>query len=303
VIEYLKDNGLYDSTTIVFTSDHGDMAGMHRTFEKDRLSDQIIKIPFIIKPSNSSEMSFPAQYDHAIESIDLYPTLNALHGIGDVEGIQGRDLSGIFYGQDINNSQTVLCEQYSIKAIIKDNWKLVYYLKQNHGMLFDLSVDPLEKNNLYENSVYRDKRVEMKEELIAVLASSWTQEDADDIEQTIFNGGGRFSKVHHTKPGWDNKPFYITEYRGMYAVEDCPRKHILYYCLYNGKHKLYRISDNRIGMELLGNYTNSDCFEKLLDALLDWQITSVTPIDVVAVQACDLPRHYPKRSEVEAFLT
>ncbi|AQQ71628.1 Arylsulfatase [Limihaloglobus sulfuriphilus] len=302
VIDYLKENSLYDSTTIIFTSDHGDMAGMHRTFEKDRLSDQVIKIPMIIKPAGGSNLSCPAAYDGLIESIDLYPTLISLHGLDPVRDIDGTDFSAIFRGEDIPRKQAALCEQYSIKALIKDGWKLVYYLKQNHGMLFDLSDDPQERRNLYELKEYRSKRLELKEQLVSVLAGPWDEEDVSDIEDTIFSRGGRYSKVHHTKPGWDARPFYITEYRGMYVVEDCPRRRLLFYPLYGRECEFFRLGQGGSSRQLIDRGEDLDRFEEFIDALLDWQITSVTPIDVVAVQASELPGHYPAIDEVESFL-
>jgi arylsulfatase A-like enzyme len=49
-IDYLKENGLYENSLIVFTADHGEAMGSNRLIEKGEfMYDTSYKIPMIIK--------------------------------------------------------------------------------------------------------------------------------------------------------------------------------------------------------------------------------------------------------------
>ncbi len=49
IVQGLKDNGTYDDTLIVVTSDHGEQLGDHHLFGKLGFYDQSFHIPLIIK--------------------------------------------------------------------------------------------------------------------------------------------------------------------------------------------------------------------------------------------------------------
>ncbi len=51
LITHLKEEGLYENTIIVFTSDHGDHLGEHGLFFKGQMYDSCAKVPLIIKDS------------------------------------------------------------------------------------------------------------------------------------------------------------------------------------------------------------------------------------------------------------
>jgi arylsulfatase A-like enzyme len=305
VINHLKQNQLYDSTTIIFTSDHGDMAGMHCTFEKDNMTDDILRIPLIIKPALIENLNVLPKVDVPCESIDIMPTLLTLHDLDCTKDIDGRDISFIFHGKLPDKERSVLAEQYSIKAVVKSGWKLVYYLGKSCGMLFDLNTDPYETTNLYEHSNCFAKRLELKNELISKLAGTWNENDVEDVEKTIFNFGPRSAKVHYGNIGWDNSDFYVTDYRCMYAVQNNPSTHIMMYRLYNDQRPVYKFKNGCPDYNSGGKsreLINSGLYEKLIDGLINWLIRRIAPIDVIGVQASKLPADYPSKDEVAEFL-
>ncbi len=73
LVQFLADQGLTDSTMIVFTSDHGDYLGDHWLGEKDLFHDCSAKIPMIVvDPAAAATRGTVC--DALVEAIDLAPT-------------------------------------------------------------------------------------------------------------------------------------------------------------------------------------------------------------------------------------
>ena len=74
LITYLKTTGLYESTLIIFTSDHGEMGGDHWLQEKLGYWDQSYHIPLIVRDPRADATR--GQVVNAFtESVDLLPTI------------------------------------------------------------------------------------------------------------------------------------------------------------------------------------------------------------------------------------
>ena len=78
VLDALKDNGHWEDTIIVFTSDHGFHLGDHFLWAKVSLFDIGAKVPFMIRVPGLSKGG--ASSEAMVELIDLFPTLADLAG-------------------------------------------------------------------------------------------------------------------------------------------------------------------------------------------------------------------------------
>jgi arylsulfatase A-like enzyme len=99
-IDFLKEKNLYDRSTIIFTSDHGEEFLDHGAWEHGHsLYNELIKIPLLVKfPQNQHA---GAKIDSIVSIADIVPTLleiydidgkpEALHGIPLTETIEGSD--------------------------------------------------------------------------------------------------------------------------------------------------------------------------------------------------------------------
>lgn len=89
LIHLLKDNGLYDDTIIVLSSDHGDMMGSQGLMGKHVWYEEAIKIPFVIRvPGNEKKKCLTC-----MESPDMMPTLLRLLNLPIPETVEGVDCS------------------------------------------------------------------------------------------------------------------------------------------------------------------------------------------------------------------
>ena len=93
IVQALKENGLFDNTIVVFTSDHGICMGAHGSAGKDIYYEESMRVPLIlswpdrIKPRKDDKLM--------IAFADLYPSLLSLMGFEKEipETVQTFDLS------------------------------------------------------------------------------------------------------------------------------------------------------------------------------------------------------------------
>ncbi|WP_086348275.1 sulfatase-like hydrolase/transferase [Candidatus Enterococcus clewellii] len=180
LIDYLKENQLYEDTLIVFISDHGESLGIH-----DGLCDkaifmyeEIVSIPMLIKsPQQEEQKRTPA----LVNLCDLYSTI--LEAAGWERSKVQRDGYSLMpilaeEQQTVRESIVVECSgigslMFSQRMLRKESWKYVF----NSGdidELYDLAGDPGELINLI------DEQPEKVEELQGEL-EKWMEENQDNL--------------------------------------------------------------------------------------------------------------------------
>ncbi len=81
VVSYLKEQGLYDNTLIVVTSDHGDNLGDHWQVGKNTYHDTTFYVPLIIRsPGEAYDGPRGHVVDAFTENVDVMPTILDLIG-------------------------------------------------------------------------------------------------------------------------------------------------------------------------------------------------------------------------------
>ncbi len=178
IVAYLKENGKYDNTTIVFTADHGDTCGAHKMFDKHYiLYEEVTHVPLVIKSSNSLAFS-PVKgrtKEYTTHNLDLGPTLMEINDIKcSATGLHGKSLSDVLKGGKSERNEVVSTFNgaqfglYTMRCIKNDRWK---YIWQPAGIdeLYDLESDPYElKNMIYEDDK-KDIISELRKKLFDIL--------------------------------------------------------------------------------------------------------------------------------------
>ncbi|MDF1514779.1 MAG: sulfatase-like hydrolase/transferase [Anaerolineae bacterium] len=158
ILEALKEKGYLDNAVVIFTSDHGDALGDHGHSQKWTMYDIITRVPAIVW----SPDRFPGGHllDGLCQMIDLGPTIlelaeldvpdtfeaqSLLPALNQSEAWAGRDVVFAEHGRD-----GTLRETDFMTMVRTNKWKLVHFLDEPFGQLFDLENDPGEKINLWD---------------------------------------------------------------------------------------------------------------------------------------------------------
>ncbi|HUT52598.1 MAG TPA: sulfatase-like hydrolase/transferase [bacterium] len=151
VLDALEASGQWDNTIVVFTSDHGEMAGSHGlAYKGHTMYEENIRVPLWI--SDPRHVNAPRAHDGLVSHLDLVPTLSALAGVPWPAPLTGLDLSPIIEsGKDVARDR-VFCEGsvrvvYGFRGIRTEPWKYWHY-NTGEELLFNLKDDPLELKNL-----------------------------------------------------------------------------------------------------------------------------------------------------------
>ena len=199
--DYLDSTGLRDNTIVIYVADHGDFVGEYGLMRKGaELPEVLIRIPtFFVGPGiPAADKPHPAH----ITLADIMPTICEAIGTDIPRGVQGRSLWALLTGKEYPEAEFdsayaehgfgglhyTADDEYdahadglspaigfdelngwsqsgTMRAVRKGDWKLIFDM-QEHGQLYNLAEDPVELNNLFDQSDYADVQSEMLANLL-----------------------------------------------------------------------------------------------------------------------------------------
>ncbi len=171
ILDALDRAGLAESTTVIFTSDHGELLGDQGLLYKGPYAyEGLQRVPFIARlPGAPTGATLPNLGSH----IDLAPTFCDLAGIGVPDHMSGRPMTEWLSGGA--GRDRVLIEfqgRYSpvnSRTLVTESHKLTRYAGGPISELYDLREDPNELNNLYRRPESARLRHELGERLLTEM--------------------------------------------------------------------------------------------------------------------------------------
>jgi choline-sulfatase len=152
----LEADGLLENTIIVYTSDHGEMAGEHGTWWKNGWYEACTRVPLIIStPEQRQDPASANTIETPVSHAALFPTLCGFAGITPPADLTGLDLSAAIQGNAAAAAQPVFCDNLmprwgtgtEFRSIRWGDYKYVHF-RDCAPLFFDLAVDPGEQHNL-----------------------------------------------------------------------------------------------------------------------------------------------------------
>lgn len=199
LFDYLKEEGLWENTVIIYTGDQGFMLGEHDFMDKRWMYEESMQMPFIVH--YPSGILPGTRSDLLINNADYGPTMLDLAG-GTVPGyMQGKSFEKTLLGEEqgewrtatyyrywmnmihhyvpahfgIRTKEHKLIFYYSSHYLPPEEFENFYWGKTHHGMLhppqppawefYDLTKDPREMVNRYGDPEYAEIIAGLKEEL------------------------------------------------------------------------------------------------------------------------------------------
>ena len=179
IISALSKTHFGEDTLIIYTSDHGEMAGEHGMWWKSSFYEGSVGVPLIISwPGHLAEGRTTAKITSLL---DIGPTLTELVGGSPMSHVSGRSLMGFLTGDggvpdwhDVAFAESGgLRDDAPGRMIRRGPWKLNYYHGYEHPQLFNLESDPEEWNDLGSDESYSD----IRNELLAEVRAGWSGEE------------------------------------------------------------------------------------------------------------------------------
>jgi arylsulfatase A-like enzyme len=187
ILRQLERFGLADDTIVVHTSDHGDMMGAHRLFEKEVMFDQAARVPYLVRLPGQRRQIRVAQ---PVSHIDFAPTLLDLlgrpahpqcAGVSRAPLVRGEAMPAetVFLewspntGKEKVKKGTALAAEAEIAramkestrtAVTPDGWKLSLR-DTDKPELYNVRADPEERHNLAVRSEHAAVMARLTDEI------------------------------------------------------------------------------------------------------------------------------------------
>ena len=194
VLDALEENGLTETTRIIYVSDHGETNGKHGVWGKCNMLEESVGIPMIVAGEGVPEGQV---IDTVASLVDIYPTVIDAVGITkqtDDNYFPGRSIFELANGAD--PYRIAFAEFHAAASntgnfmIRKGDIKFVYYVGYPN-QLFDLGKDPEELHDLIEETDYQSIKDEMELSLRSIVDPEFVdaQAKADQAARIVAHGG------------------------------------------------------------------------------------------------------------------
>ena len=151
-LQYLTRRGLYRKSVVVFTSDHGEGLGEHgESTHGYFLYQSTLRVPLLIHWPDGTR-GVEARVNVPASLLDVAPTILDSAGIPSAAGMQGHSLKNPAAVTEVYSESHYASRHFGCAVLRSMRVGRYKYIEAPKPELFDLSMDPGEKSNIFEQN-------------------------------------------------------------------------------------------------------------------------------------------------------
>jgi len=190
LLDWMEANGLSENTVVIYTSDNGFFLGEHGLYDKRFMYEESLRIPFLLRWPGVAR---PRSVTSAMTiNTDFAPTFLDIAGLPIPGDMQGRSLVPVIRSEPPADWRTSMYYRYyhdpghhntrAHLGVRTATHKLIHYWKKDQWELFDLTKDPNELRNLYDEPGEQETFARLKIEMHRLKAQV---EDDDQFSDSL----------------------------------------------------------------------------------------------------------------------
>lgn len=229
LLDSLESSGLLENTVVIYTSDHGEMAGEHGTWWKSTWNEASARVPlFVSLPEHRNGTLPAARFKTPVSLLDLMPTFAGIAGAPMSPEWAGVDLSAALVAGSEPPEHPVICDHLNARWGEGSEFRMVRWCQYKlvvfgafEPLLFDLESDPAEQHNLIRSDTIADIRDKL-------MATAERDLDFQSLAARRSANNERLQKLY----GWDGGDHMPNQYlmrSGLIVDADTPvyRPHVV----------------------------------------------------------------------------
>lgn len=165
VMDYLKSEGLDQSTLVIYMGDNGFSFGEHGLIDKRHFYEESVKVPFLAYCPEIFSTGGKT-INKMVQNIDVGPTILSAAGLKAPANMPGKSFLPVLKGDSTVWRDKIFYEYYweydfpmtpTMFGVRSDKYKYIrYYGLWDTNELYDLEKDPNETTNLIDKPEYAD---------------------------------------------------------------------------------------------------------------------------------------------------
>ena len=175
ILDALEEKDALRDSVVIFTADHGDALGDHGHIQKWTMYDCSVNVPLLFW--SPDRFSGGKVIDSLVQWMDIAPTVLELAGLEVPKRWDAKSLLPLLEGRKKKIRDYVFSEHGKdwaegvwdatefMTMIRSEKHKLVHYMGEEFGELYDLESDPEEKVNLWQNESFEGLKQDLLKEL------------------------------------------------------------------------------------------------------------------------------------------
>lgn len=190
ILDTLVETGLAEMTVVMYTSDHGDLAGEHGMWWKDSFYEGSVRVPLIWSWPGHFRTNY--RVDAVVSLLDVGPTLTELANAEPLPSARGHSLVSFLRTDgatenwpDVAFAETYAHGQRPARMIRSGRWKLNVYHGYEHPQLFDMMADAGEERDLGRDPAHTEVRRDLISHVMKGWSPAWIERRAHQLAREL----------------------------------------------------------------------------------------------------------------------